>query len=329
MLGLWGVRGRGKHRRVRDSPGVVTAAELAEQQVAAVRDDPEARLDLLRSSYAPLTGAPPIHLRYRRAALAFMDWQVRRGLLNPLDHESPGSPWWRAMNERLLRDTCEARLSVLGHRGPPSSPGIEPAIRFAREPSSPAWYRAHNITIVTAYLDHRDLAERENRIERFFINLVLIRLMYAHAMVAAPRLALAWMAPAARWLGDPRRAMTSIFLSISRVLPNRYPLHGALGDYIDAEHTIGRLLDLGVITPRLTDLYRWSAGELGIPDVADLVCDTTPAYAWDPHDRQPWAPPPTRLVRVVRRTLPPPAKGCDASSASLRSGRRRGPSDRP
>lgn len=248
-----------------------------------------------------------MHLRYRRAALAFMDWQVRRGLLNPADHECPGSPWWRAMNERLLRDTCEARLRVLGHPGPPSSPGVEPSFRFALEPSSPTWYRAHNITVVTAYLDHRDLAEHENRIERFFINLVLIRLMYAHALVAAPRLALAWLAPTARWLGDPRRAMTSIFLSISRVLPNRYPLDGALDDYIDAEHTIGRLLDLGVITPRLTELYRWSAEELQIPEVTDLVCDTTPAYAWDHHDRQPWSPPPTRLVRAVRRALPPPA----------------------
>ena len=57
---------------------------------------------------------------------------------------------------------------------------------FARRPSSLSWYRAHNITIVGAYLDHRDLAEGENRVERFFINLVLLRLLYAHALVAAP-----------------------------------------------------------------------------------------------------------------------------------------------
>ena len=161
-----------------------------------------------------------------------------------------------------------------------------------------AWYLAHNVTIVRAYLDHRDLAERENRVERFFINLVLIRLLYAHALVAAPRLALAWLAPTARWLGDPRRAMTGIFLSVSRVLPDLYPLEGELDDYIADEHTVGRLLDLGVIVPRLTELYRWSADELRIPDVTDLVRDATPAYAWDPADREPWTPPPTRLVRA-------------------------------
>ncbi len=287
------------------SPGVVPAATIAARRVAEVRNRPHGRLDLLRSSYAPLPGTPPQHLRYRRAALAFMGWQVRRGLLNPLDHQRPGSPWWRAVNERLLRDTCEARLRVLGHPGPASLPSVEPSIRFARQPSSRTWYLAHNVTIVSAYLDHRVLAERESRVERFFINLVLLRLLYAHALVAAPRLALGWLAPIAPWLGDPRRAMTGMFLSVSRVLPNLYPLEGALDDYIVDEHTVGRLLDVGVIAPRLTELYRWSTDELRIPEVADLICDATPAYAWDPRDRKPWAPRPTRLVRAVRRALPP------------------------
>ena len=235
-----------------------------------------------------------------------MGWQVRRGLLNPLDHERPGSPWWRAVNERLLRDTCEARSRLLGHPGPGSSPSVEPSVDFARHPSPRTWYLAHNVTIVTAYLDHRDLAEHENRVERFFINLVLVRVLYAHALVASPRLALGWLAPTARWIGDPRRDVTGMFLSVSRVLPNRYPLEGELDDYIAAEHPVGRLLDLGVITPRLTELYRWAADELRIPGLADLVTGTTPSYAWDPLDRTPWAPPPTHLVRAVRRALPPP-----------------------
>jgi hypothetical protein len=288
------------------SPGRVPAATVAARRVAEVRDRPQGRLDLLRSSYAPPPGAAPLHLAYPRAALAFMGWQLRRGLLNPLDHERPGSPWWRAVNERLLRDTCEARSRVLGHPGPASSHSVEPSVRFARHPSPRTWYLAHNVTIVSAYHDHRDLAEGENRVERFFINLVLVRVLYAHALVSAPRLALAWLAPIARWLGDPRLDMTGMFLSVSRVLPHVYPLPGVLDDYITDEHAFGRLLDVGVIVPRLAELYRWSAGELRIPDVTDLVCDATPAYAWDHHDRDPWMPPPTRLVRAVRRALPPP-----------------------
>lgn len=296
--------GPGDGTAVGEAPGLVRASTIAAQQVADVRDLPYGRLDLLRSSYAPVPGGVPLHLRYRRAALAFMTWQVRRGLLNPLGHEHPGSPWWRAVNERLMRDTCEARSRTLGALGPASSPSVEPSVRYARHPSPRSWYLAHNVTIVSAYLDHRDLAERENRVERFFINLVLVRLLYAHALVAAPRLALAWLAPTAPWLGDPRRAMTGVFLSLSRVLPNVYPLKGALDDYIADEHAFGRLLDVGVIVPRLAELYRWSADELQIPQVTDLLCGATPAYAWDPDDREPWAPPPGRLVRAVRRALP-------------------------
>lgn len=290
----------------RGSADRVPAAMIAAQRVAEVRDNPQARLELLESSYAPPPGTKPVHLRYKRAAHAFMGWQLQRGLLNPPGSPRPGSPWWRAMNERLLRDTCESRMRVLGHPGPASSSSVESSVRFATAPSPLRWYTAHNVTIVSAYLEHRDLAERENRIERFFINLVLMRLLYAHAMVAAPRLALSWLAPAAPWLGDPRRAMTGIFLSVSRVLPDVYPLKGELEDYIDAEHTVGHLLDVGVIVPRLAELYRWSAGELHIPELADLVRGETPAYAWDPDDREPWSPRPARWVKVLRRALPPP-----------------------
>ena len=290
----------------RGSPDRAPAATLAAQRVGEVRDNPHDRLELLTSSYAPPTGTKPVHLRYKRAAQAFMGWQLERGLLNPADDPRPGSPWWRAMNERLLRDTCESRLRVLGHPGPPSSPSVKASVRFAAGPTPLRWYMAHNVTIASAYLEHRDLAERENRIERFFINLVLMRLLFAHAMVAAPRLALSWLAPVAPWLGDPRRAMTGIFLSVSRVLPNAYPLDGQLDTYIAAEHTVGRLLDLGVIVPRLSELYGWSADELNIPELVDLFADGTPSYAWDPADSAPWSPRPNRMVKVVRRVLPPP-----------------------
>jgi hypothetical protein len=101
---------------------------------------------------------------------------------------TPGSPWWRAVNERLLRDTAEARGHLLGRGGPVVRASVAHSLEFARRPSVRAWYRAHNATIVHAYLDHRDLAEAESRVERFFINLVLIRVLYAHALVASPRL---------------------------------------------------------------------------------------------------------------------------------------------
>ncbi len=284
---------------------VGTAADFAVDQVASVREDPAGRLALLCSLYEAPVGRAELHLPYRRAASAFMRWQVRRGVLNPLAGEAPGSPWWRAVNERLLRDTAESRAHVLGHGGPVSSASAGLSLAFARRPSARAWYRAHNATIATAYLEHRALAEAESRVERFFINLVLVRVLFAHALVAAPRLALSWLSPCAPMLGDPRVGMTGIFLSLSRVLPDRYPLPRELEWYVRGEQRFGRLLDLGVILPRLPVLFAWSAAELSMPELANLLQGCVPTYAWDTGDDGPWNPRPGLGVRTARRLLPP------------------------
>jgi hypothetical protein len=266
-------------------------------------------LRFLRAQYEPPADGDPRVLRgrlpYRRAATSFMRWQLSRGLLQPLCAARPGSEWWRAINEALLADTAEARYLVAGAPGPPSSPAVAAAVEFNRQPSAARWYRAHNMSIASAYLAHREAAEAENRIERFFINLVLVRVLFAHALVAAPRFALSWCSPLAPLLGDPRLGMTAIFLSLSRVLPAEYPLLGKLDDYAGAEHGFGRLLDLGLIAPRLEALYEWSADELALPQLRELVCGGVPAYAWPASDADAWRIPPQRVVRWARRVLPP------------------------
>jgi hypothetical protein len=281
-----------------------TAVEVALARVAAVRDDPETRLALMRQLYQVPASVDRGHLPFRQAASAFMGWQLRRGLLNPPDGPMPGSPWWRAMNERLLRDGWEARALAFGHPGTPSSPAVAASLEFIGHPSARRWYRAHNISVVSAYLEHQHLACRESRVERFFINLVLMRVLYAHALVAAPRLALGWLAFAGRPLGDPRLGMTGIFLSLSRVLPDRYPLGDDLAPYLRAEHRIGHLLDVGIIQPRLETLYDWSARELALPGLRQLLAGQIPCYAWPPHDQQPWHSLPSAPARLARTLVP-------------------------
>ena len=283
-----------------------TVIEYAADLVAAVRDDPAGRVALMGSLYEAQPGRPELHLPYRRAALAFMGWQQRRGLLNALDREVPGSPWWRAVNERLLRDTAEARAHVLGLSGPLSSWSATCCAQFARQPSARTWYRAHNASIVAAYLDQRELAASETHPERFFLNLILARVLFAHALVAAPRLALSWLWPTGPALGDPRLTATGIFVSLSRVMPDRYPLTRDLQWYIDNEQGIGRVLDLGMIQPRLGLLYAWSAAELSIPELSTLVTNGVPTYAWDGSDVGPWNPVTGRPARVARAVLPAP-----------------------
>ncbi len=178
---------------------------------------------------------------------------------------------------------------------------------FVAEPTGRTWYRAHNASIVSAYLAHRDEAEEESRPERFFLNVVLLRVLYAHAMVAAPRLALGRLAALGPVLGDPRLSMTGIFLSLSRVLPARYPLGDEVATYVAAEQNIGQMLDYGIIGPRLQLLYEWSARVLDEPALLDCIRDGSPTYAWAFADRDVWHPaPPPRAARVIARILPPP-----------------------
>jgi hypothetical protein len=274
------------------------ALATAEAQVAAVRDDPAARFDLLVRTYHGPTGRAPRHLPFRRAALSFMRWQAKRGVLNPLDASPPGSRWWRGMNERLLRDGCESVALAGGLAGEPSSAAVKLWMEFIARTTAHSWYRAHNASIVAGYLDHRDLAEAEGPPERFFMNVALGRVLYAHALVGAPRLALGRLAPLATLLGDPRLGMAGAFLSLRRVLPDRYPLARDVERYIADEQRLGRLLDYTVILPRLQRVYEWSAEELGEPHLLELVRDGNPIYAWPFEQRHVWRT--TRMPLAAR-----------------------------
>ena len=279
---------------------LTSALARAEMQVAAARDDPAARLALMGRVFRGPTGHAPRHLPFRRAALSFMRWQARRGVLNPHDASPPGSVWWRAVNERLLRDGCETVALLGGLAGAPSSQAVRLWLEFSERPTGRNWYRAHNASIVGAYLEHGELAEAESSPERFFMNVALARVLYAHALNAAPRLALGRLAPVGRLVGDPRLGMAGVFLSLGRVLPDRYPLTLDVERYIAEEQRLGRMLDYAVIVPRLQRLYEWCADELADPRVLGLVRDGNPIYAWPFEERHVWH---TRQMPFAARAL--------------------------
>src|SRR5437763_10952997 len=162
----------------------LTAAHWARAQLGRVHDDPAGRLALLTRTYWRPIGRAPRHLPFRRAAMSFMRWQVDRGVLAPLDGNPPGSRWWRAVNDRLLVDGCEAMARSGGLGGELTLPTIGPWMSFI-----------------------------------------------------------------------PRLGMAGAFLSLRRVLPDRYPLDADVHAYLARENGLGRMLDYGVIGPRLQVLY--------------------------------------------------------------------------
>ncbi|MEV0804673.1 hypothetical protein AB0I34_43765 [Kribbella sp. NPDC050281] len=283
----------------------MTAGAWADQQVAAVRDDPSGRLALMQRCYYGPFGKAPRHLPYRRAAMSAMQWELQRGVLQPLFGDRPGSPWWRAVNERVLRDGCEAVALSGDLSGAASSRTVDYWLSFAQYPTARAWWRAHNGSIVAGYLEHRELAEAETAAERFFMNVVLCRVLYTHTLVAAPRIALGWLRPLAPLLGDPRLGMAGIFLQLSRVLPDEYPLRDSVQSYLKDELGLGRLLDFGVILPRLQQIYEWSAYELAAPGLLDCIETGALTYAWSAADRSVWQAPESSILRLTQRLLPP------------------------
>ena len=256
--------------------------------VAAVRHDPAQRLRLASRFYDDRPGRFSIRA-YRRAELAFMRWQVSRGVLAPPDSGQPGSQWWRSVNEGLLRDAWEADRILAGQPGSVSRPAVSRWVDFLREPSAQAWYRAHNSSVVAGYLEHRHLSAAELPVERFFMDVALGRVLYAHALVARPRIALGRLWPVGRLLGDPRWRSADLFLSLRNILPVRYPLTAiSISEILAAENYAGRLVDYGVIVPRLQALYAFAAADLDEPRLLDLIQDGFPVYAWTYEERDAW-----------------------------------------
>jgi hypothetical protein len=259
------------------------AAGTAAARVAAVHDSTEARFRLAADFYRGSRG------RYGRAELRYLRWEIERGVLDRPAARRGGSPWWRAVNDGLLREKVEADLLAAGSPGPPSSRGVNHWLEFIRTPSAAAWYRAHNASILGGYLMHEPLAARELSVERFMMNVALVRVIYAHTLAAAPRTALGRFAPLGRLLGDPRRRSVGVFLDLRNQFPVRYPLTGwRLEDLIAAEGRLARTLDYGLIAPRLIELYAFAAACLGEPRITALVRDGIPCYCWPVDERAPW-----------------------------------------
>ncbi|MER5472813.1 hypothetical protein [Streptomyces sp. NPDC002685] len=260
------------------------AASRAEQQVALVRDSAADRLALARDFYLGSDALRP----YGNAELSFTRWSRARGVLAPESFDAPGSPWWRAVNERLLRDKAEARLLTDGVAGTASARSVEFWLDFIRTPAPGLWYRAHNASIVAGYLQHEELAATELQVERFMMNVALLRVLFTHAMLVRPRLALGPLAVLGPLLADPRSRTVRMFLDLGRSFPSDYPVAVPVEEAILDEHALARSLDYGLIAPRLSALYAYSALSLEEPRLTSLLDDGVPAYAWPRSDRAIW-----------------------------------------
>lgn len=84
-------------------------------------------------------------------------------MLAPPADGGGGSPWWRAINDGLLRDKVEADLLAAGSGDEPSSRTVGLWLEFIAAPSAATWYRAHNASVVAGYLKHEPPSDVSRR----------------------------------------------------------------------------------------------------------------------------------------------------------------------
>jgi hypothetical protein len=276
------------------------AAELALRMVEDVQDDPARRLNLASAFYDDRPDRVSVR-SYRRAELSFMQWQVRRGALAPTSGPRPGSGWWRAINARLLCDSWEAHHLAAGAPGTASRPAITRWMEFLSTPTPQSWYRAHNSSIASGYIEYRDLSETELPVEKFFMDVTLARVLFIHSILMNPRSALGpvfW--PIGRTLADPRSRGVDIYLSLRNILPDTYPIAGqSITEILDAENFAGRLIDYGILLPRAQSLYEFAATNLDEPHLRDFIENGNPTYAWRYDDRDAWKPRRSRRLTTL------------------------------
>lgn len=291
-------------------------AERARRTTAAVADDPDGRLELRMSFYrrygygqALVTNGalrvddPDWAFGYGRSELDFLRWEIRRGVLNPIDktHPKPGSPWWRSVNLAFLYD---GELAALGHEAGLGPEGADGPVRFwlayIRNHGERSWYRAHNASIVAAYSTYIDLARAERRPEQIFLNTVLYRLLYAQGMVEG-----VVFDALGRFLGNPRLPSVDLLVHLPDFYPVDYPLtRDDIRHVMHRGHSLEEAatlcLDDVLIHPHLLRLYREAAAWNRAPFLERWVLHGEPVYP-ALHPAQPLLARLQRWWRLIRR----------------------------
>jgi len=264
----------------------VTLAQLEEEAthiVETVYDNPESRYKL-RLHFYNRHGRGTRTSGFGNSELNFTRWEIRRGVLNPLDDpHQPGSPWWRAVNGHFLYSSTLAYLIAETGLAVENAPtAVRYWLDYIHEPSAVTWYRAHNRGIAEGYVQFADVAQDENEYEQFFMNEVLFRVIYASAMVMGKS-----FGPLGKYMSNPMLPAVDILVSIPHFYPAAYPM-----TFSDKMHILHKgyslrekaavVLDEWFVLPKLDELYQWSAEWLEIPELSRYIIDGQPSYPRTP-----------------------------------------------
>lgn len=260
--------------------------EQASRIVQEISDDPEGRYRLSAHFYS-LFGRGSGTAGYGNSEIAFMRWEIERGVLNPLDHPTqPGSLWWRHVNGHFIYHTQLAMLIEASDlQDADVSPSVGYWLDFFRKPSAAGWYRAHNRCIVEGYVLYADLARDEDPYEQAFMNQVLYRVIYASAMVSGRT----FLGPLGQISSHPALPAVDLIVKVPHFYPKQYPMQ--LIDQLRVLHynrsirsVAARILDHFFVLPGLDKLYQWQSEWLETPELVSFADQGQPCYPYSSAD---------------------------------------------
>jgi hypothetical protein len=255
-----------------------TLARQAFATVDAARNDPLARFTLRERFYLKYGGGGG-DAGFGKSELAFLEWEIARGVLAPLDASNPGSRWWRDVNASLLFDTELATLIYEAGDKIAAPPGARRWLEYMRAPSEKSWYVAHNGSIVAAYLSQAAAAHAEGDGEQKFMNIVLYRVLFAEAMVAG----VTFLGVLGKIMADPELPAVKLITDVKDFYPRHYPLtrqdvRNMTGKGNGLFDFVVRLFDEALILPEANRIYHHAAESLAIPELTLLVRSGRPCY---------------------------------------------------
>jgi len=251
------------------------AVAATEALCEAIRNDPARRRQVRESFYEQFGDTDKDGLSYGDSELAFLDWEIRAGVLDP----ETGSHWWRNVNLHFIYLSelagCLAQYQIPSDEAPfPTRCWLD----FIAEPTPRDWYRAHNASILAGFHLYEVDARLENAVGQDFINITLYRLMFAQALVEDATV----FGEIGAWLADPRGFSVTLLVHLADFYPPHYPLTEADLPVIEGkgeglEEAAVRLMD-GLIRHYLRELYCKAADWNQAPELLDYLDGNKPAY---------------------------------------------------
>lgn len=286
-----------------------------------IENSPQARLEVRQAFYKKYGYKEQNGLSYGDSELAFLKWEIRRGVLNPLnDSEQAGSPWWRDVNLNFIYYSELAgkmfEHQVTSHLTPMP---VQKWLTYLAQPCPESWYQAHNSSILAGYQKCLEDGRNENDVEQVFLNIVLYRLMFAQALVEDATI----FGELGAAIADPRGFAVAFITHLPSFYPPHYPLTEAdlpiiegkerytltgekvgyteeeleklaqdiqKNKHIDLDITPVYILDSLIIKPHLTELYRAAAAWNNSPFLPQYLKDKEPCYPY-PTEAKGFIPP--------------------------------------